>query len=295
MPSEALSIRRFRWDDVPTIAALQQTEPAALERWLGQPNLVPTRDCLLAEAGGIAAGYAYVVVEQAISRAVLIFGTGQAAPSATAGALIDAAVDHATTLGLVVLHVDVPETDREQQALCSSAGMVPVRTHLHMRRDGATTIGVAPSGGMTLRMASHEDVVALTELQNAAFTGSWGYAPNTPDEINYRVFDLPGVGPDGVLLLEAGGELTGYCWTHQETPGAHGIIDMVGVLPSRQGHGIGLAVTAAGLDHLIGIGAVPVEITVDSENPPAIRVYERLGFATEWRSVWYEARLTPSR
>ena len=40
--------------------------------------------------------------------------------------------------------------------------------------------------GAAIRAAERDDTAALTDLQNAAFAGSWGYAPNTTDEIAYR-------------------------------------------------------------------------------------------------------------
>ena len=87
------------------------------------------------------------------------------------------------------------------------------------------------------------------------------------------------------------GQLVGYCWNHQERPGDPGIIDMVGVQPSRQGEGFGKAVTVAGIDQLVSMGATPIEITVDSQNGAAGHVYGSLGFVEIWRSVWYELAL----
>ncbi len=70
-----------------------------------------------------------------------------------------------------------------------------------------------------------------------------------------------------------------------------GIVGMVGVWPDRQGKGYGKVVTGLGINHLLGIGAKPIEITVDSENPSAIRIYENVDFTIDWRSFWYELAL----
>jgi mycothiol synthase len=66
---------------------------------------------------------------------------------------------------------------------------------------------------------------------------------------------------------------------------------MVGIRPDLQGRGLGRVVTAAGLDHLVDVGATPIDITVDSANTPAVKLYESLGFTPEWRSFWYELSL----
>ena len=291
----AQTVRRFAWDDVPLLAASEAAHgPAAsaapsdaverMRRWLRQPGMHPERDCFIAVDGGSPAGYAYLVVEQPIGRGVLTFEAAQAGWQQ----LLGAAVADARSLGLTVVQVDAPGADAALQAFLASAGFAHVRTHLHLRRDATDIIDAPLPTGAAIRPAERVDAAALTDLQNAAFAGSWGYAPNTTDEIAYRVFELPDDPPDRVLLLEEGGRLLAYCWTHREHAGAPGMIDMVGTAPAEQSRGLGRAVTAAGLDHLVGVGATPIDITVDSENPPALRLYERLGFTVRWRSVWYE-------
>ena len=293
------TIRRFAWDDVPLLAASEAAHgpPASaapagaverMRRWLAQPGMHPERDCFVAIDDGTPAGYAYLVVEQPISRGVLIF---EAAPAGWRP-LLDAALADARSLGLAVVHVDVAESDDALRSFLGSAGLAHVRTHLHLRRDGAQAIDAPLPAGAAIRPAGRDDTAALADLQNAAFDGSWGYAPNTPDTIAYGVFELPDDPPDRVLLLEESGRLLAYCWTHRQHAGAPGQIGMVGTAPSAQSRGLGRAVTAAGVNHLVGIGATPIDITVDAENPPALRLYERLGFTVRWRSVWHELRIS---
>ena len=294
----AQTVRRFEWDDVPLLAAMQAAHgpPASaapaeavdrMRRWLAQPNLRPERDCVLVFDDVSPSGYACVVSEEAIGRGVLTFE----APQAGWEPLLDAALAGARSLGLSAVQVDVPESD-DLRSFLAGAGFVHVRTHLHLRREAAGAIHAPLPDGATIRPVARGDVPALTDLQNGAFTGSWGYAPNTPDEIAYRVFELPDDPPDLVLLLEEAGRPLAYCWTHREHAGAPGVIDMVGTAPDEQSRGLGRAVTAAGIDHLVEIGATPIDITVDSENPRALRLYERLGFTVRWRSVWYERQVS---
>ena len=259
-----------------------------MRRWLRQPGMQPERDCFIAVEDGSPAGYAYLVVEQPISRGVLILEAARAGWQP----LLEGAVTDARSLGLAVVHVDVPESDDALRSFLGSAGLVHVRTHLHLRRDAAHAIGAPLPAGAAIRPAGRDDAAALTDLQNAAFGGSWGYAPNTTDEIAYRVFELPDDPPDRVLLLEEGGRLLAYCWTEHQHAGAPGVIGMVGTAPAEQSRGLGRAVTAAGVDHLAGVGATPIDITVDAENASAHRLYERLGFTVRWRSVWYELRVS---
>ncbi|MCH7605841.1 MAG: hypothetical protein IH962_01685, partial [Chloroflexi bacterium] len=43
----------------------------------------------------------------------------------------------------------------------------------------------APTG-FSIRSFQPGDAATLTQIQNEAFTGTWGFAPNTIDQIEYR-------------------------------------------------------------------------------------------------------------
>ena len=293
-----ITVRSYAPADLPALASLKQgraatpAEVAALARELAQPNLRPERDCVLAFDGGAPAGYAYLTHEPALSRGVLdVMGSGSHAGGGAGDALLAETYARARDAGLAVLHVDVPESDEPRRRAFAERGWRRVRTHLHLEREGREPVAAPVPPGMTLRMAERADAPTVTRLQNAAFAGSWGYAPNTPEEIEHRIFDQAEFRPDPVVLLEGDGGAVGYCWCRRETSPGRGYVGMVGVLPELQGRGLGRAVTGAGVDALLASGAQGVDITVDSENPGAIRVYEGVGFALSWRSVWYELRM----
>ncbi len=294
------TIRSYTPDDLETLAALRlrhapsPVEAAALARWLAQPNIDAGRDCMLAfNDDGTPAGFAVLIREPAIGRGVVeINGSNQHRGGGAGDALLREVSERGRAAGLDVLQVDVPESDEARRKAFAERNWTHIRTHLHLRREGTKRTNIPAPDGMTLRLAGPADAPAVTDVQNTAFTGSWGYAPNTPEEIAYRIFELPDLRPDPVVLLEEDGALVGYCWCHREAEDAPGIVGMVGVLPGRQGKGLGRAVTGAGMDALLELGSPSLEITVDSENPPAIRVYESLGFVLDWRSFWYELRLT---
>ena len=293
-----VSIRSYAPDDLRTLAGLRLGRPpsnedaAALARWLGQPNIDPARDCLLAfDAAGAPAGYAVLTREPAIGRGALeIQGGGTHRGGGAGDALLREAAARARAANLGVLHVDVPESDEARQRAFAERGWRHARTHLHLRMERASRVDAALPADVAPGHAEREDAEEIAALQNAAFAGSWGYAPNTAEEIAYRVFDLH-ARPDRVVTLrDAESEaLIAYCWSRLD--GKRGIVGMVGVAPERQGQGLGRAVTGAGVNDLIDLGAETLEITVDSENPAAIRVYESLGFAPDWRSLWRELRL----
>jgi mycothiol synthase len=98
--------------------------------------------------------------------------------------------------------------------------------------------------------------------------------------------------PDGFLLAERDGALVGFHWTkvhgalrHHppgEEPHDHdpmGEVYVLGVEPGQAGHGLGRALTLAGLRHLRARGLDQVMLYVEETNPRAIALYRRLGFA----------------
>lgn len=66
-----------------------------------------------------------------------------------------------------------------------------------------------------------------------------------------------------------------------------GEVYVVGVLPEAQGGGLGKALTAIGLRHLAAGGVPTAMLYVDADNPAALSVYERMGFATHEVDLMY--------
>ncbi len=58
-----------------------------------------------------------------------------------------------------------------------------------------------------------------------------------------------------------------------------GEVYVVAIDPAAQGQGLGRVLTLAGLRHLHGLGVGEVLLYVESDNSPAVHVYEGLGFA----------------
>jgi len=63
---------------------------------------------------------------------------------------------------------------------------------------------------------------------------------------------------------------------------------MLGVDPDYRSKGIGRELMMAGLARLRDRGLRVAELTVDSENRTARRLYESLGFEVRANTLWYE-------
>lgn len=184
------------------------------------------------------------------------------------------------------------------------------RTLLQMRRSLVDLPPPAAPEGLTIRgYRGSADDAELLRLNNAAFSwhpeqGGWGVA-QLAERMNEDWFD-----PDGLLIAETDGYTTdlvgaaGFHWTKVHPPEAGiplGEVYVVAVDPRAQGHGVGNALTRAGLHYLAGaLGTGPsgepanVHLYVEGDNTAALATYRRLGFVTYREDVAYGAAPTPT-
>lgn len=193
-------------------------------------------------------------------------------------------------------HGDLPAG----RALAAAAGYQRVRDLWLMRRPaGADLPAVAPPDGVLLRpfRPGHDEAdwlgVNARAFAHHPEQGSWT-AADLQDRMGEPWFD-----PEGFIVAQdvASGAMLGFHWTkvHDATapgagavePGAVGEVYVVGVDPAAQQRRLGTALTVAGLAHLAGRGVRSAMLYVESDNAPARRVYERLGFVHTGSDVMY--------
>ncbi|MFL6565496.1 MAG: GNAT family N-acetyltransferase [Burkholderiales bacterium] len=106
-------------------------------------------------------------------------------------------------------------------------------------------------------------------------------APPEADTQKYVRQNIAGRVPHFVALAD--GKVIGWCdvallpWATQRHSGVLGM----GVIDSHRGHGVGRALLDATLRAAWEKGLTRVELTVRSDNEPAKRLYESVGFVTE--------------
>jgi len=138
--------------------------------------------------------------------------------------------------------------------------------------------------GVTVRpFVPGEDEAAWVEVNNRAFAGHPEQGAWTVEMLRAREQE-PWFDAAGFLLAFAADGLVGSCWTKVHPPQAPrepetlGEIYVIGADPSRQGRGLGRALTTAGLAWLADQGITIGMLFVDAANDAAVRLYEALGF-----------------
>jgi ribosomal protein S18 acetylase RimI-like enzyme len=114
--------------------------------------------------------------------------------------------------------------------------------------------------------------------------------PDSPDAYHPTQLDEPGVFygcfEDNVLIAMAG--------THIVSPDfSAAAIGNIFTRPDRRGQGLGTQVTQAVTSHLANNGIELIVLNVSLTNTPAIRCYEKVGFAPHCQYLEGIGRLTP--
>lgn len=239
-------------------------------------------------------GYVLISPEAAIGRMVLGVGVHPRYRGQGIGTeLIGRALEHSKELGGEVAHAPASYGNMATRRLLTDMGFKPVRRYWEMRLS-ARIKAPHPQPPEDYHLYSFQpgDEAELTRIQNLSFGASWGFCPNTLEEIRYRV-NMSDSRPEGIIFIARGDRVVGYCWTRRlaRDDKAVGQISMMGVDPSEQSRGLGRMVLLEGLTYLRGSGLAVVELTVDGQNQPAIRLYQSVGFRRSAVTLWYEKRL----
>lgn len=264
-----------------------------LREGLRRPNYSPERDMFVVETGGRIVGFLNITPEQGIGRVILdclVHPVHRRRHLATK--LLGYAMRHARELKAKVAHVNISQDNLIAQSVLSQLGFRFVRQFLELRLELAHFhLQDDTHDGYLCRHMQHGEEGLLAQLQNRCFAPTWGYNPNTAEDIAFYLKSSGG-SPEDIILIGDVEKPIGYCWTRiEETEAAgerKGRIHMLGIDPDFQGSRAGRTVLLAGLRHLKTKGVKVVELTVDSENTPARALYESIGFKNWTSSLWYE-------
>jgi mycothiol synthase len=306
MAGTSYTIRNYAPDDFDKYLHLQveseQLNPSGrfisaqeLSDNLGRPNFAPQKDLFIAESKGRLIGYLSVTLEPGIQRALincLVHPLHRRKGIATR--LFSSAIKRVKESGIKSAQVSVSETNASARGLLNHFGFTFIRYFFKMRLDmNSVQLPTTQPGAHKSRKLKPGEENLLTVIQNRCFADTWGFNPNTTEEIAYRL-NMHGRSPDDVILTYLKDKPAGYCWTiidaeeNTVRKRSKGLIHMLGVDPAFRKQEIGKAILLNGLEDLKAKGVDIVELTVDSENPAACALYESVGFEVYARTEWYE-------
>ncbi len=125
------------------------------------------------------------------------------------------ALQHAKNSGVKVAQINMPETNTAAKSLMSDLDFRFIRHFLELKLDIYNThLPDVNPGEFNMRSLQRGEEDKLTGLQNRCFIGSWGFNPNTTEDIVYRL-NLSGCSPEDVTMAYKGDRPVGYCWTRK--------------------------------------------------------------------------------
>ena len=203
------------------------------------------------------------------------------------GRLLAQSLEHASPDGRLRLwaHGQLPGA----RSMAASLGYKRSRELWQMRRSLYAPLPVVElPEAMTLRaFQPGVDDEAWLAVNAAAFANHPEQGGWTLHDLHQRIAD-PWFDAAGFLVLQDATGIAGFHWTKVHGGNQHGHahepigeVYVVGVAPQHQGHGLGRALTIAGLRHLRQRGLPQAMLYVDADNAAAIGTYTALGF-TRW-------------
>ena len=266
---------------------------------LGHPNFHPESDLFVAVRDNSIIGYASAFLEAPIQRAILeCMIHPHHRNKGIATELVRHTIRHVETSGIKMAQICIPQLNMAAKTYVTRLGFKFIRHFYELKLDlNHIRLPNFEPTEYIIRSLSADEADKLTHIQNRAFAGSWGFNPNTPDEIAYRI-NLSSCSPKNILMVYLENQPIGYCWTRifveedAVSGNKKGEIHMLGVDPDYRGKGIGRNVLLAGLADLKTQGVTDVELSADGEDRVARGLYESVGFEECSRSEWYEKTLT---
>lgn len=293
-PSDFNNYFQFRSETEQYDRSRRYFTPQALAESLSRPDYTPEKDLFLVDMDGKIVGFCNLTPELRIGRVILdCMVHPKHRRKGMATDLLQYGLKSTKDYGARAAQAEIQETNLAAKLLVSGLGFRPVHLFYELGLELTNLLLPSVESSLTSRSLKSGEEDKLTEIQNRCFTGTWGFNPNTIDEITHRVH-LSGCSPEDVILFYNRHTLMGYCWIlinseeNMALGTSQGRIHMMGVNPDSRGKGQGKAVLLAGLSLLKERGIKHVVLSVDSENEAACGLYKSAGFEIFSTTEWYE-------
>jgi mycothiol synthase len=250
----------------------------------------------LVEKAGNIIGYLNVIPELDIERVVLGCLIHPAHRRKGLGTmLVSSAMNYAFSKDAKAVHTNILDDNMVGKKFLNKLGFKFVRSFPILRLNLSEIRLKYKTQNFQIRCLKQGEEEKLTKLQNRSFANTWGYHPNTIEEISDRI-NLSDYSTNDIIIGYDGNELIGYCWMQiyhneievdlKEKPQAR--IYMLGVDPQHRRKGIGKILLLEGLRRLKNKAIQIVELNVDSKNKAACGLYRSQDFKVWKTSLWFE-------
>jgi mycothiol synthase len=305
--SISYNIRNFQSSDKADLKdLLEDTERLSKERYISPQalfeNMIIRKDYRPEEALFIVenekkvVGYINTIPELAINRAVfscLVHPNYRRKGLGTM--LVGFSLNYASKIEAKAVHTSIYEDNKIGKEFLTNLGFKFIHVFSVLRLNLIKTNLQSKVKEFEIRRLKEGEERELTILQNRAFDSTWGYNPNTIEDIS-KLLNFPELSHKNVIVACDGKKLIGYCWMRTSlinkskgyTKEFISNIYMLGVEPEYQSRGVGELLLIEGLKDLRNRGFDLVKLIVDDKNEQALKLYRSQGFEHWKKSLWYE-------
>jgi len=171
--------------------------------------------------------------------------------------------------------------------LYTAYGFECIDEQLVMQCDLRTSLPECPFPvGVTIANWQVEIAQQFFQAYHAAFRERPGFPNPSAEEWIAGYLENENLKSEWSLLTRVGESPAGFVFGSIERPG--GYIVQIGVIPQYRKQGLGAALMIESLKRMQMAGITTAQLTVNVNNPEAIRSYERLGYTTVGRRAKYE-------
>lgn len=151
-----------------------------------------------------------------------------------------------------------------------------------------------PPPEIVLRPFVEAELAELVDADNEAFSSHWGSQPVTVEQFRRRMMIAPYYDPTLWMVAREGQRIAAICLCRPcDFGGPHdGWVWHLGVRHAYRQRGLGRLVLQYGLRRLQEAGYVRAGLHVDSENVPAVHLYESIGMGTRRQRIHFAKQLS---
>jgi mycothiol synthase len=186
----------------------------------------------------------------------------------------------------------VASTNGRASELLSAAGYRHVRTVWQMVSPLPSPVPQAPppAGVRMQPIDPSMDAEALHAADAAAFAKNADFIPETLEDFRTEHLATSQFDREASVVARRNGEIVGYALC-QRLSGQVGYVDVLAVAAAERGRGLGAAIVTHALAAFARAGLREARLEVASDNPRAVRLYERAGMLRRHGAAIWEKPL----
>jgi ribosomal protein S18 acetylase RimI-like enzyme len=170
-------------------------------------------------------------------------------------------------------------------ALLRGAGYQRIRSYWRLTRrlDGPVSPSAPPAGVALRPLSVGRDAVALHEVSEASFAANADYEPEPFGAFREKHLEAHDLDPGLSWVAERGALVAGFVLARRWAGEGTGYVDILAVHPAEQRCGLGTSLLTHAFVGFADAGLGEAQLGVASDNPRALRLYERAGMTQKFQ------------